>query len=324
MSAVTTDAKNVLYIDCAEIVKQARGGAGGAATESKIVSALATQLGYYPQFAWAASFSNLVDIASVGLIGTKAGFATNLDVQIKQVLDVAATALKSLAEDARASRKQVTLLEKQRVELLSSSPAYVQNVRNGNIHDGRLDCLAGGGIMAELGMGLEPQPIEKDISLPPAVLPPIDVVVEPIQPVSDSSDAPVTGAQTLPASAEEVITLPTAPSKGQGTGPVIEAPSSYSQVWGPYTLHRARQATLPDEPEGGRSSTADIDSMPIVVIRGFEASHGKNYDVLWAGMADWAATLVENRVSLSRSRLDMPADLCHRSRIASSSTTAWQ
>lgn len=49
------------------------------------MSALASQVGYFPQFQWAQSFNNLIDIASVGLIGTKAGFSTNLDVQIKQV-----------------------------------------------------------------------------------------------------------------------------------------------------------------------------------------------------------------------------------------------
>lgn len=85
VSSVTSHAKNIIYIDCSELVKQARGGGGGGSSESKLVSALATQLGYFPQFQWANSFSNLVDIASVGLIGTKAGFATNLDVQIKQV-----------------------------------------------------------------------------------------------------------------------------------------------------------------------------------------------------------------------------------------------
>lgn len=57
----------------------------GRGSDSKLVSALATQLGYFPQFQWASSFNNLIDIASVGLIGTKAGFSTNLDVQIKQV-----------------------------------------------------------------------------------------------------------------------------------------------------------------------------------------------------------------------------------------------
>lgn len=71
--------RNVLIIDCQEITKLGRG------SESKLVAALASQCGYFPQFQWASSFNNLIDIASVGLIGTKAGFATNLDVQIKQV-----------------------------------------------------------------------------------------------------------------------------------------------------------------------------------------------------------------------------------------------
>lgn len=79
VNQVTTRARNVLVIDCNEITKQGRG------SESKLVAELASQCGYFPQFQWASSFNNLIDIASVGLIGTKAGFSTNLDVQIKQV-----------------------------------------------------------------------------------------------------------------------------------------------------------------------------------------------------------------------------------------------
>ena len=51
--------------------------------------------------------------------------------------------------------------------------------------------------------------------------------------------------------------------------------------------------------QDGRSSTADIDEIPIVIVKGFDtgASNVKNADVLWTGLADWAAALVENRIA---------------------------
>lgn len=250
---VTTRSRNVLYIDCIEIVKEARGGGGtgGGGGEGKLVGALASQVGYFPQFQWASSFNNLIDIASVGLIGTKAGFSTNLDVQIKQVLDVTANALKNLSDEAKVSRTNQIELERQRVEMMNNDLVFVQNCKSGNLHDGRLDGLVAGSIFAELGMGLEPEPVY----------------------ASATTDNDTTRR-------------------------------GYSQIWGPASMQRAYQATLIDTKNhehhtgsSGRSSTADIDQMPIVIIKGFEDSHGKNLDVLWSSIAEWAATLVENRVS---------------------------
>lgn len=127
----------------------------GRSSDSKLVGSLASQLGYFPQFQWASSFNNLIDIASVGLIGSKAGFATALDVQLKQVLDVAAGALKELADGAKASRARSAEEEKQRREMWAHEQGWVENVRKGRVHDGRLDCVASNGVMGELGMGLE-------------------------------------------------------------------------------------------------------------------------------------------------------------------------
>ena len=89
------------------------------------------------------------------MIGTKAGFATAIDVQLKQVLDVAASALKDLADGAKASRARAADLERQRMKMLAEEPGFVENVRKGWVHDGRLDCVASSGVMGELGMGLE-------------------------------------------------------------------------------------------------------------------------------------------------------------------------
>lgn len=39
--------------------------------------------------------------------------------------------------------------------MINTNPTFIQNVKENNLHDGRLDCVAANGIMGELGMGIE-------------------------------------------------------------------------------------------------------------------------------------------------------------------------
>lgn len=266
--------RNILIIDCSEIVKAGRG------SDSKLVGELASQLGYFPQFQWASSFNNLIDIASVGLIGTKAGFSTNLDVQIKQVLDVAAAALKKLSDDAKLARERAGIVEREKLDLLKNESGFVRNVQSGNVHDGRLDCLAGNGIMGELGMGIESsQEDDENGSLVPIMDGPQLVARYSIDPEGE----------------KEVLAV-RAPMQSQ------RALQGFSQIYGPKSFYRALQASTLQtdgsslERDINTSSTADIEQMPVVVIKGFDSKDGGTRDILWTAMADWAATLVENKV----------------------------
>ena len=92
-------------------------------------------------------------------------------------------------------------------------------------------------------------------------------------------------------------------------------------MYGPASVARAWQATISDTPDGsnsGRSSTADIDQIPIVIIRGLDsigaapsspsssssssssagsANTSKSHELIYEGVADWAAALTENRIA---------------------------
>lgn len=70
--------RHVLDIDCPELCRNAR-------TDPKLVSELASAVGYWPQFVLGASVANMLDLASMGLIGQKAGFANDLQTQLKSV-----------------------------------------------------------------------------------------------------------------------------------------------------------------------------------------------------------------------------------------------
>jgi hypothetical protein len=55
--------RKALVIDCAELSR--------ATSDTRLVSALAHQTGYKPNFAFLNTVNNMVDIATVGLIGQK-------------------------------------------------------------------------------------------------------------------------------------------------------------------------------------------------------------------------------------------------------------
>ncbi|PWN51525.1 hypothetical protein IE53DRAFT_342187 [Violaceomyces palustris] len=84
-----------LIIDCDNISKVAK-------NDGALVSALAAETGYYPVFGWLNSLNSMIDLAAVGLIGSKAGFATPIDAQLKQVLGVVSGALAHLGEKTHA------------------------------------------------------------------------------------------------------------------------------------------------------------------------------------------------------------------------------
>lgn len=89
-----------LTINCEEIARTTKN------EEATLVPAVAKQVGYFPVFNWINSLNSLIDLASVGLIGSKAGFSTPTDAQLKQVLAVTTAALVSIKEDTRKKKEK--------------------------------------------------------------------------------------------------------------------------------------------------------------------------------------------------------------------------
>lgn len=138
----------MLEIDCGKIAKSAR-------TETKLISELASSVGYWPQFVLASSVNNMIDLASVSLIGQKSGFSASVEQQVKQILEVTTTAIKTLsnrvsqdlAREAQSAQDQHDFAER-RAEI-------AWQLAHDGVRDGRLDTVAGNGAMSELGGGLE-------------------------------------------------------------------------------------------------------------------------------------------------------------------------
>ncbi|KIP10314.1 hypothetical protein PHLGIDRAFT_28547 [Phlebiopsis gigantea 11061_1 CR5-6] len=126
-----------------------------AGSDAALVSALAAQTGYWPVFTFLNSTNNLIDLASVGLIGQKAGLSTSLTDQLKDILEVVGTGLRGVNTSHR-KQHQREVKEQHKAQLRIEEEAKVrEKIREGIWHDPRLDCIAGNGVMSELGIGDE-------------------------------------------------------------------------------------------------------------------------------------------------------------------------
>ena len=137
-----------MTIDCAALAK-------ASSSDEKLVAELAAQLGYFPQFGFLNSFNNLIDLASVGLVGSKAGFSSSVDSQVKQILTISASALKDIADNTKEEQAQAFMAAEDRRKSKEERSLIRKILERDGLRDGRIDCLAGNGIMSELGVGLE-------------------------------------------------------------------------------------------------------------------------------------------------------------------------
>jgi len=158
---VTDSRPNVLVIECTEIVRTAR-------NDDNLAAALASQLGYWPQFAWLSSMNQLIDLASVGLIGTKTGFSSPLPDQLKAILGTATSALKGVTTQIQAERDRLLAEAESRRAVADVRTAWKGQIeRDGTVRDGRLDAIAGNGAMSELGAGIEREKTDDILILGP-------------------------------------------------------------------------------------------------------------------------------------------------------------
>ncbi|KZT57165.1 hypothetical protein CALCODRAFT_542165 [Calocera cornea HHB12733] len=145
--ALSTGNRHALTIDCAELCK--------ASSDAALLSELAKQTGYWPVFSMLSSLNNLLDLASVGLIGQKAGFSTSIQEQLKQVLEVVGKGLEGVSKHHKAQVARREEFAKNEAAEKRQEEERAELIRLGVWHDGRLDCVAGNGIMSELGIGDE-------------------------------------------------------------------------------------------------------------------------------------------------------------------------
>ena len=230
--------RKALIIDCSAVAK--------AKSDAAVVSELADQTGYYPVFSFMGSISNMIDLAALGLIGQKAGFAKPVDQQLKQVLEVVGTALKDISMSERKQRDAEEQERTQAAEREQERRHRQELIRRGGWHDGRLDAIAGNGVMSELGFGME-ELTSDDLSASTAV-----------------AGVDVAG---------------------------LEVPSDAK-----IQDMRLEQAIKRDSAAETDKELEFIDSLPILVLDNFVQKASTKTE-LWNVLAEWGASLVENKIA---------------------------
>lgn len=186
--------------------------------------------------------------------------------QLNQVLTVVTRALQAVS----ASHVRAAELERVRAEQAEKRRAaqdvIVNRIRHGTWHDGRIDVVSGTGVISELGVGDEPFGILEDESSPG---------VEPSGPPSDQARSE---AELM---REAMIEL------GK---PEVE--------------RRNDRIISQEKKDGHKHEAADADALaalPIVIIRNYAVANktGGSKEELLAALAQWAANLSENQVSVS-------------------------
>jgi hypothetical protein len=84
-----------------------------------------------------------------------AGLSSSLTEQLQKITDVVNKGLKAVSSSHRSAMKR-KFERKRRIEEQDRADATRrEQIRQGIWHDGRLDCVAGNGVISELGFGIE-------------------------------------------------------------------------------------------------------------------------------------------------------------------------
>ena len=137
----------------------------------------------------------------------------------------------------------------------------IELIRRGGWHDGRLDCVAGNGVMSELGYGIEPLN-EKDLGGTRTISSPSTSTV----PISSSSDT---------------------------AGPSSSAASNEPGHEGHHHINGV--CTVGATATDIDAEAEAIRTLPIVVLKNFAQKSARGD--LWNVLSEWGAGLIENKVA---------------------------
>lgn len=149
--------RTTLIIDCQLLQK--------AQSDTQVIASLASQTGYWPFFTFLSSLNNLLDLASVGIIGQKVGLSSSLADELQRILGVVTSALVHVSSSHRAKMKRDIQRSEMELTVQKQDALKRDKILNGIWHDGRLDCVAGIGIISELGVGDESFADHSDLPL---------------------------------------------------------------------------------------------------------------------------------------------------------------
>ena len=254
-----------LEIDCDEIAK-----AGKA--DAALVTALANQTGYWPVFSWLNSLNNLIDIAAVGLIGSKAGFAAPVDAQLRQLLSVVSAAL------SRTNVREQKKADKRAKKAGKKAAAG----EGGNGGAGSAEPSAAAIAAAKATAPTPPEEVSEQ-----------GLVSSEKDEAHKSSGITGTIGQGMTSITSGVSKLKTAVL---GNDEKAEEAAEREAKLAAEEAARSRDELLAEHGLSNEIAPEGARRIPVVVIKHFHHKGVKN-PILWSTLAEWSADLVSNGVA---------------------------
>ncbi|CAG7854068.1 Mitochondrial escape protein 2 Flags: Precursor [Serendipita indica DSM 11827] len=294
--------RHVLVIDC-ELLNKGK-------SDADVINGLAAQTGYWPVFTWFNNFTNLIDLASVGLIGQKTGLSSSVETQLKEVLEVVGNALKGVSTRYREFERGKEIKKDFQEQTEAHLKEALAKIQLGTYHDGRVDAVAGTGVTSELGIGDEKM-TEKDEDKPRKPPPAVENAViatqervinakeaikekleEDPEPQESFDDTSIPKKEGWAGSAVHTV-------QGAVQGIVKEGKKEAEKLI-PGQWKGAKEETEGPRPVPTYSERTEIDeeirALPVVVIKNY-ATKTKFTDELVVVLADWAAGLADGGIA---------------------------
>lgn len=94
-----------------------------------------------------------------------AGLSSSVTDQLQEILGVVETALKDISSSHRAEIQRQVKRDALNEDKKAEERVRRERIKRGTWHDGRLDCVAGTGVMCELGIGDEKMEDDSEIDV---------------------------------------------------------------------------------------------------------------------------------------------------------------
>ncbi|KAK0559457.1 mitochondrial escape protein 2 [Tilletia horrida] len=267
-----------LTLDCDVIARSSK-------SEVSLLTAVASEVGYWPVFGWLNSLGNLVDLASVGLIGSKAGFATPTDQQLRSILSVATSALVTVKE------KNIKAAEKRRK--LAQRNAHPQAGSSASASSSSSSSSGGHASILSEKARLEAAEEAKKAQ-------------EQKEKEAAAAGGYVSSLTAAGSAALSGVTAELGKNVGSLKSSLIggSEKAEKSDEAKEQELERAQDGSRQDElgpekglvSEGGTQNLETSYDIPVVVVKHF-CHKGVKQPLLWTALSEWAAELVTNQIA---------------------------
>ncbi|EJD53233.1 exonuclease [Auricularia subglabra TFB-10046 SS5] len=290
-SVIKDQDRRSMVIDCADLYR--------AGTDSALLSSLARQTGYRPLFTWVNNLNDLIDLASVGLIGQKTGFSSSLTKQVRDMLQVVTAGLQGATSQHDKKVHKRERADKVRQQQDEHEREVVARIKRGAYHDGRIDCIAGNGVMSELGLGDEPM-LEQDYDAEPKVQP----AVEDQQMLLDQETqlVPVENKSKYESVPENVKALPVVviknfAARGAQKEEIVDALAEWASALVDNQI--AHVIVLSDNRENGKRLAKSMPTKPLIPVTLADADPDSAIAYVTSKLSElgWAQSLSKEQVA---------------------------